>query len=391
MEREGLKGRRVEGKGKERRTSPSRVMERRLDDIREAEGAARRRTAGLHKHLVPNDGLKAQGCAIIGTATANPRLGIHVAVLGASGGIGQPLSLLLARRGSELASLRLYDVANVAGVAADLSHVDARAPVRAYLGPSELADALHGVDLVVLVAGAARKPGMSRDDLFQINAKVVYALATAAAQHAPKAWLLVVTNPVDATVPIALEAMRRKGAGDDRKVIGVTSLDAVRARKFVGDAVGIDPARIKVPVVGGHAANTMLPLLSQCSPRFAFTEQEVEDITTKLREAGTQVVEAKAGGGSATLSMAHAADRFVGQCLRAMQGVKGIVECAYVSSSITELPYFASPVVLGRDGVEAYLPLGPLNAGEREALQLIKPDLLRSIQKGTEFARNAQE
>ena len=366
-----------------------REMAHETTDERTTKGAARRRTAGLHDHLMPKEGWTTRGCAVMRVAAEQRRLGIHVAVLGAAGGIGQPLSLLLARRGSDLASLRLYDVANVAGVAADLSHVDARAPVRPYQGTSELADALHGVDLVVLVAGAARKPGMSRDDLFQINAKVVFGLATAVAQHAPNAWLLVVTNPVDATVPIALEAMRKQGAGNDRKVIGVTSLDAVRAKKFVGDAVGVDPARIMVPVVGGHAANTMLPLLSQCSPRFAFTEKEIEDLTTKLREAGTQVVEAKAGAGSATLSMAHAADRFVGQCLRAMQGAKGIVECAYVSSSVTELPFFASPVQLGRDGVETYLPLGPLNTGEREALQLLKSELARSIQKGTEFARSA--
>lgn len=350
---------------------------------------AERRVSRLRAHLEPKSTILGFGC-VHGTSRPS-RAGFHVTVLGASGGIGQPLSLLLTRRGASLASLRLYDVANVEGVAADLSHVDARASVRAYQGEAQLEKALVGADLVVLVAGVARKPGMTRDDLFSVNAKIVYRLAGAVAEHAPGAWLLVVTNPVDSTVPIAAEAMRKRGVYNARRVMGVTSLDGVRARKFVGEAVGIDPARIHVPVVGGHAATTMLPLLSQCVPRFAFTDKEAEFITEKLRQAGTQVVEAKAGGGSATLSMAHAADRFVGECLRAMQGTKDVVDCAYVSSSVTELPFFTSQVLLGKSGVEAYLPIGPLNTNERKALEAIKEELARSIEKGVAFARSIEE
>ena len=80
-----------------------------------------------------------------------------------------------------------------------------------------------------------------------------------------------------------------------------------------------------------------------------------------LQDAGTEVVQAKAGAGSATLSMAYAAARFAEACLRAMAGEGGVVECAYVASSLTSLPFFAAPVRLGRGGAEELLPLGPMN------------------------------
>ena len=115
--------------------------------------------APTHDALVPNP-----------TAASKPRF--TVAVLGAAGGIGQPLSLLL-KQSPLVSALHLYDVANVAGVAADLSHVNSNAVVRGFHGPTELSAALAGADLVVIPAGVPRKPGMTRDDLFAINAGIV--------------------------------------------------------------------------------------------------------------------------------------------------------------------------------------------------------------------------
>lgn len=101
--------------------------------------------------------------------------------------------------------------------------------------------------------------------------------------------------------------------------------------------------------------------------------------------SGTEVVKAKAGAGSATLSMAYAAARFADSCLRAMAGEAGIVECSYVASSLTDLPYFAAPVRLGKAGVEEHLSMPPLNDLERLNMQGMRGELADSIAKGVQF------
>lgn len=135
-----------------------------------------------------------------------------------------------------------------------------------------MADAVKGVDLVVIPAGVPRKPGMTRDDLFKINAGIVRELIEAIADNSPDAWIAVISNPVNSTVPIAAEVLKAKGTYDKKKLMGVTTLDVVRANTFWGEYVGEDPKNVKVPVIGGHAGITILPLLSQATPKKAIDE-----------------------------------------------------------------------------------------------------------------------
>ena len=92
---------------------------------------------------------------------------MKVAVLGAAGGIGQPLSLLL-KANPLVSDLSLFDIVNTPGVAADLSHINTKATVVGFKGNEELEKALTGANIVVIPAGVPRKPGMTRDDLFNI-------------------------------------------------------------------------------------------------------------------------------------------------------------------------------------------------------------------------------
>lgn len=108
---------------------------------------------------------------------------------------------------------------------------------------------------------------------------------------------------------------------------------------------GLDPTRVFVPVIGGHSGNTIVPLLSQVSPPVSFTKQELDSLTNRIQNAGTEVVEAKAGAGSATLSMAHAGARFAFSILEALNGKEGVVECGYIASQETEFKYFATPLL----------------------------------------------
>lgn len=292
------------------------------------------------------------------------------------------------RRNTLIHELRLYDVANTAGVAADLSHINTGARVSSHSGAGQLAKALYGAHIVVIPAGVPRKPGMTRDDLFNINASIVKTLIQGVASYCPDAWIAIISNPVNSTVPIAAEVLKQCGSLNPRRLFGVTTLDVVRTNAFVAEALQhVDPGEVRVPVIGGHAGKTILPLLSASSHPLMMSQDALRALTSRIQDAGTEVVKAKAGAGSATLSMAHAAAEFVQSCLQAMSGAEGIVECAYVISSLTDLPFFASPVRLGRDGIDEFLPLPVMSPLERENFNDMKQELKASIDKGIAFAK----
>ena len=228
---------------------------------------------------------------------------------------------------------------------------------------------------------------MTRDDLFNINAGIVKTLVDGVAKYCPSAWLAIISNPVNSTVPIAAETLKAAGVFDARRVFGVTTLDVVRANAFAAQLVGgVAPEYMNVPVIGGHAGVTILPILSAAHPPVRLPEESAKKLMARIQDAGTEVVQAKAGAGSATLSMAYAAAKFSEACMRAMSGEVGGVECAYVASHVTDLPFFASPLRLGVHGVEEYLPLPAMNALESENYAAMKGELAQSIQKGLDFA-----
>ncbi|XP_051125473.1 malate dehydrogenase, mitochondrial-like [Andrographis paniculata] len=311
-----------------------------------------------------------------------------VAVLGAAGGIGQPLSLLL-KLNPLVSTLSLYDIAGTPGVAADVSHINTRSEVKGYAGDEQLGHALEGADIVIIPAGVPRKPGMTRDDLFKINAGIVKSLCEGIAKYCPNALVNMISNPVNSTVPIAAEVFKNKKVYDEKKLFGVTTLDVVRAKTFYAGKAGVNVADVNVPVVGGHAGITILPLFSQAAPSANLSDEEIKALTKRTQDGGTEVVEAKAGKGSATLSMAYAGAIFADACLKGLNGVPDVVECSFVQSTVTELPFFASKVRLGKNGVEEVLGLGPLSDYEKQGLEALKPELKSSIEKGIAFVHNS--
>lgn len=214
----------------------------------------------------------------------------------------------------------------------------------------------------------------------------------------PKAHLAIISNPVNSTVPIAAEILKRHGVYDPKRLFGVTTLDVLRANTFIAESQKWAASATDVTVVGGHAGITILPLLSQIKGA-TFTKEAIEALTHRIQFGGDevshcgrrtalvqnaaalqsghrpctfvvfarviislasarcrcppcasprlQVVKAKDGAGSATLSMAAAADRFVASLLRAMGGAKGVTECAFVESPVVkDVPFFSTRVEL---------------------------------------------
>jgi len=318
---------------------------------------------------------------------------LKVTVCGAAGGIGQPLSLLLKINLPPGSVLALYDVVNVVGVAEDISHVSTAVKLESFLGDmknpvNEAVDkALSGADIVIIPAGVPRKPGMTRDDLFNVNAGIVRDLINAIVKNCPKAFIGIITNPVNSTVPVAAEILKKAGVYDPKRLFGISTLDVVRAQTFIGELKQMDPLKVNVPVVGRHSAETMLPLLSQVHG-VSFTEEERKTLVEKIKEAGTAVVNAKAGAGSATLGMAYAGYRFTHSLVRALHGETGIVECTYVQVEGMDVEFFGVPVELGKEGVHNILPLPMMDAFEQAQMKEMMPILKSNIEKGVEFGKS---
>jgi len=325
-------------------------------------------------------------------------MGIKAVVAGASGGIGQPLSLLL-KNSPLITELALYDVVNTPGVAADLSHISSPAKVTGYLPKDDGAKlAFKDADIIVIPAGIPRKPGMTRDDLFNINAGIVKGLIEVIAEVAPKAYILIISNPVNSTVPIAAEVLKAKGVFDAQRLFGVTTLDVVRAETFVAEITGeSNPQSLNIPVIGGHSGETIVPLFSQAKPAVKIPADKLAALVNRVQFGGDEVVKAKDGAGSATLSMAYAGFRFAEKVLKALSGETGIVEPTFIYlpgvpggdaiAKETGVDFFSVPVQLGKSGAEKALnPLTNINNDEKKLLQAAVEGLKGNVKKGVDFA-----
>lgn len=323
------------------------------------------------------------------TFAVSARQNSKVTVLGAAGGIGQPLSLLM-KINPRVSDLALYDIRGAPGVAADISHVNTKSTVTGYApSPESLQKALSGAEVVLIPAGVPRKPGMTRDDLFNTNASIVRDLAKAAADYAPKAKLLIISNPVNSTVPITAEVFKSKSVYDPKRLFGVTTLDIVRASRFISQVKSTNPANEEVPVVGGHSGVTIVPLLSQ-SNHPDISGDDRDELVRRIQFGGDEVVEAKEGAGSATLSMAYAGARMADSVLRAAQGEKNVVECTFVDSPHYKdqgIDFFSSKVTLGVNGVEKIHEIGKVNEYEQGLLDACLVDLAKNIANGQRFVK----
>jgi malate dehydrogenase len=327
----------------------------------------------------------------------NTRGNFKVCVCGGAGGIGQPLSMLMAQN-PHVSELCVFDLTlamvPAEGVAADLSHLEMKSKVKGYAldkddKPIEkLQECLTGCHLVLVPAGMPRKPGMTRADLLGVNAGIAKNIVEACAKFCPDAVLGLIVNPVNSVVPAMCELYRKAGF-DPRKICGVTSLDIVRANKFVQEITGVPLETIDVPVVGGHAGATILPLFSQVPAVQNLSADQIAALDKHVQDAGTDVVNAKGGKGSATLSMAYAGAKFGNAVLCGLAGIE-TTECAYVIRDVAEgaqLPYMASKVTFGPGGVKQAHALGGMNRYEETRLAECVKQLKDEIDAGVAYAQ----
>lgn len=341
---------------------------------------------------------------------------VKVTVCGAAGGIGQPLSMLL-KLNPHVSHLSLFDIVNAKGVAADLSHINTPAKVTGHQPASKedntaITEALRGSQVVVIPAGVPRKPGMTRADLFNINASIIRDLVANVGKTCPDAAILIISNPVNATVAIAAAVLRKLGVFNPKKLFGVTTLDSVRAETFLGELIGESPNSLKgkISVIGGHSGDTIVPLIN-FDPAISGKTQKISaaDYKTfvhRVQFGGDEVVKAKNGAGSATLSMAYAGYRFTESVLQSITGSQSgakVPDSAYIylpgtsagdnlSKSLGGVEFFSVPVHLQNGAVQSFVDPSDLikTSEEKEFVQVALKGLELSIAQGTNFVSGSK-
>ncbi len=278
-----------------------------------------------------------------------------IALIGA-GQIGGTLAHLVALK--ELGDVILFDIVDGVpqGKALDLSQ---SAPVEGYnstiKGTSEYKD-IAGADVVIVTAGVPRKPGMSRDDLLEINLKVMEQVGAGIAKYAPDAFVICITNPLDAMV----WALQRFSGLPSAKVIGMAGvLDSSRFRHFIADELKVSVEDVTAFVLGGHG-DTMVPL-----PRYStvggvpITEllpaERIEALVKRTRSGGAEIV-ALLKTGSAYYAPAAATYQMVDAILGDRHE---ILPCAVLLQGEygTHDLFVGVPVQLGRGGVEKIIEI----------------------------------
>ena len=294
-----------------------------------------------------------------------------IALIG-GGQIGGTLALLAGLK--ELGDIVVFDIAEglPQGKALDLAQT---APVEGYnakLSGANDYKGIKGADVVIVTAGVPRKPGMSRDDLLGINLKVMKAVGEGIAKYAPNAFVICITNPLDAMV----WALRQFSGLPHHKVVGMAGvLDSARFRHFLADEFNVSIEDVTAFVLGGHG-DTMVPL-----PRYSTvagiplpdlikmgwtTKEKLDAIIQRTRDGGAEIVGLLKTGSAFYAPAASGiamAEAYLGDQKRVMP-CAAYLDGQYGQKDI----YVGVPVVIGAGGVERIVEI-ELNAAEKKAFQ----------------------
>ena len=292
-----------------------------------------------------------------------------IALIGA-GQIGGTLALLAGQK--ELGDIVLFDIADgiPQGKALDLAE---SAPVDGFnarlSGSSSYAD-IAGADVVIVTAGVPRKPGMSRDDLLGINLKVMEAVGAGLKAHAPDAFVICITNPLDAMV----WALQKASGLPTRKVVGMAGvLDSSRFRYFLADEFNVSVEDVTAFVLGGHG-DTMVPLTRYSTVagiplpdlvKMGWTSQaRIDEIVDRTRNGGAEIVNLLKTGSAFYAPAASA----IAMAESYLKDKKRVLPCAaYLNGEYgVKDMYVGVPVVIGSKGVERIVEI-ELGGKDREA------------------------
>lgn len=281
----------------------------------------------------------------------------------------------------ELGDIVLVDIAEgiPQGKALDLFEAS---PVELFdaniTGTNDYADTADS-DVVIITAGLARKPGMSRDDLMKTNAGIVKSCAEQAAKYSPNSIFIIVSNPLDIMAYVAWKA---SGFPKERVVGMAGILDTARYRAFIAEEAKVSVEDIQALVLGGHG-DSMVPLISYTTisgiPVTEFIKQDrLDQIVQRTRDGGIEIVNLLKSG-SAYYAPSAAAIQMAEAILK---DKKRVLPCAaYLEGEYgINGVYCGVPVLLGKDGIERVLEV-PLTDSERDALHKSASEVKENVAK----------
>jgi malate dehydrogenase len=293
-----------------------------------------------------------------------------IALIGA-GNIGGTLALLSGLK--ELGDVVLFDVVDgiPQGKALDLAESSPVEGFDAKLTGATRYSAIKGADVVIVTAGIPRKPGMSRDDLLEINAKVMGDVGAGIKKHCPKAFVICITNPLDAMVWVL-----QKACGvPNHKIVGMAGvLDSARFRYFLAAELNVSVEDVTAFVLGGHG-DTMVPMVRHSTvagialPELVkmgwISNKRVKEIVQRTRDGGAEIV-GLLKSGSAFYAPASSA---IAMAESYLKDKKRVLPCAaHLSGQYGVRGLFVGvPAVIGAGGIERVVEL-QLNAAEKKML-----------------------
>jgi malate dehydrogenase len=290
-----------------------------------------------------------------------------IALVGA-GHVGGTIALLAGLK--ELGDIVLFDIVDGVPQGKALDIVEG-STIESYdavvTGSNDYAD-IEGADVVVVTAGVARRPGMSRDDLIGINAKIIATVGEAIKQHCPQAFVITITNPLDVMVWV----MREACGLPPHRVVGMAGvLDSARFRYFLSVELGVSVEDVSAFVLGGHG-DMMVPLVRYSTVggiplpdlvRMGWTTQErLDKIVQRTRDGGAEIV-GLLKTGSAYYAPASSAIAMVEAYLRDKKRVLPCAAWLTGQYGVKDL-YVGVPVVIGAGGVERIVEIA-LNSEEQ--------------------------
>jgi malate dehydrogenase len=290
-----------------------------------------------------------------------------IALIGA-GQIGGTLAHLAGLK--ELGDVIMFDVVEGVpdGKALDIAEASPVAGFDAKLAGTSAYSAIKGADVVIVTAGSPRKPGMSRDDLLEINLKVMEQVGAGIKKYAPKAFVICITNPLDAMV----WALQKFSGLPKDMVVGMAGvLDSARLRYFLASEFDVSVEDVTAFVLGGHG-DAMVPLtrfstvagisLDELVKMGWTTKKRIEEIVQRTRDGGAEIV-GLLKTGSAFYAPAHSAIAMAESYLKDKKRVMPCAVCLKGEYGISDR-YIGVPAVIGAKGVERIIEID-LNKGER--------------------------